>query len=60
MKGKLLFLYMFLLSVGTMVAQNPIISGQFTADPTARVFNGKIYDKLWGKRVLLLFNLSLH
>lgn len=24
-------------------AQNPIISGQFTADPTARVFNGKVY-----------------
>lgn len=43
MKGKLLFLCMFLLGVGTMVAQNPIISGQFTADPTARVFNGKIY-----------------
>lgn len=25
------------------MAQNPIISGQFTADPTARVFNGKVY-----------------
>lgn len=24
-------------------AQNPIISGQFTADPTARVFNDRIY-----------------
>src|SRR5574344_1891642 len=24
-------------------AQNPIISDQFTADPTARVFNGRIY-----------------
>lgn len=24
-------------------AQNPIISNQFTADPTARVFNGKVY-----------------
>ncbi len=24
-------------------AQNPIISSQFTADPTARVFNGKVY-----------------
>lgn len=24
-------------------AQNPIISGQFTADPTARVFNGRMY-----------------
>jgi oligosaccharide reducing-end xylanase len=30
------------LSTGVM-AQNPIISGQFTADPTARVFNGKVY-----------------
>ncbi|MDE5880312.1 MAG: family 43 glycosylhydrolase [Muribaculaceae bacterium] len=27
----------------TMVAQNPIIHDQFTADPTARVFNGKMY-----------------
>ena len=26
-----------------MVAQNPIIRDQFTADPTARVFNGKVY-----------------
>ena len=24
-------------------AQNPFIKGQFTADPTARVFNGKMY-----------------
>ena len=24
-------------------AQNPIIHNQFTADPTARVFNGKVY-----------------
>ena len=24
-------------------AQNPIIRDQFTADPTARVFNGKVY-----------------
>ncbi len=30
------------LSSGAM-AQNPIISGQFTADPTARVFDGKMY-----------------
>ncbi len=27
----------------TMTAQNPIIRDQYTADPTARVFNGKIY-----------------
>lgn len=34
-----------ILSVLTLsaVAQNPIIHDQFTADPTARVFNGKIY-----------------
>ena len=24
-------------------AQNPIIRNQFTADPSARVFNGKVY-----------------
>ena len=24
-------------------AQNPIITGQFTADPTARVFDGRMY-----------------
>jgi len=39
----------FLLSIGIIVsilgvnAQNPIIRNQFTADPTARVFNGKVY-----------------
>lgn len=32
------------LMVGTSVqAQNPIIHDQFTADPTARVFNNRIY-----------------
>ena len=31
------------LSYDTALAQNPIINSQFTADPTARVFNGKIY-----------------
>ena len=31
------------LSYGTASAQNPIINSQFTADPTARVFNGKVY-----------------
>ena len=25
------------------MAQNPVIRGQFAADPTARVFNGKVY-----------------
>ena len=37
----LLFL-LCLLPLGVS-AQNPIISGQYSADPTARVFNGKMY-----------------
>lgn len=33
-----------LLTYGNVAeAQNPIISGQFTADPTARVFEGRLY-----------------
>ncbi|HPG41265.1 MAG TPA: family 43 glycosylhydrolase [bacterium] len=28
---------------GTVIAENPFITDQFTADPTARVFNGKVY-----------------
>ena len=32
-----------LLLTGSAFAQNPLIMDQFTADPTARVFNGKIY-----------------
>lgn len=28
---------------GRLAAQNPIITSQYTADPTARVFNGKVY-----------------
>jgi len=28
---------------GLLNAQNPLVTGQFTADPTARVFEGKIY-----------------
>ena len=44
MKNRFLMIVaMFLFGVGTIVAQNPIISGQFTADPTARVFNDRIY-----------------
>ena len=33
---------MLALSTGAS-AQNPVISGQYSADPTARVFNGKMY-----------------
>lgn len=33
-----------LLASGTLLsAQNPIISGQYSADPTARVFDGRLY-----------------
>lgn len=31
------------MTAATVMAQNPIIHDQFTADPTARVFNGKMY-----------------
>jgi hypothetical protein len=34
---------LFLALETTVSAQNPIIQNQFTADPSARVFNGKVY-----------------
>jgi len=34
---------LILLFVSTTLAQNPIITNQFTADPSARVFEGKVY-----------------
>lgn len=34
---------LLLAAVCVVKSQNPIISSQFTADPTARVFNGKVY-----------------
>ena len=38
------FLSMFLLGVPlALAAQNPVVRDQFTADPTARVFNNKVY-----------------
>lgn len=44
MKNKKLFLLTALLATtGAMNAQNPIIHDQFTADPTAKVFEGKMY-----------------
>ena len=39
---KLLFLFTAL-STLSVSAQNPIIRDQFTADPTARVFNNRMY-----------------
>ncbi|MCK3684710.1 family 43 glycosylhydrolase [Maribellus sp. YY47] len=37
------FLMASLFVAGTATAQNPVIRDQFSADPTARVFNGKVY-----------------
>ncbi|HOP58268.1 MAG TPA: family 43 glycosylhydrolase [Bacteroidales bacterium] len=43
-KRQLILLALFsLLFSGIVSAQNPLIRDQFTADPTARVFNGKVY-----------------
>lgn len=39
----LLISLIFLVSLNYTLGQNPIIRDQFTADPSARVFNGKIY-----------------
>lgn len=40
---KSLILSFAVLGITSLSAQNPIVRNQFTADPTARVFNGKIY-----------------
>lgn len=39
----LIIAFVITLSFISAKAQNPIIRNQFTADPTARVFNGKVY-----------------
>lgn len=38
-----LFSLGFLAFASSLIAQNPIIHDQFTADPTARLFNGRMY-----------------
>jgi len=40
---KSLIFSLFLLAINSLSAQNPIVRNQFSADPTARVFNGKVY-----------------
>jgi len=43
-KRHLLFLaFLLLFTFNNTIAQNPLIQNQYTADPTARVFNGKVY-----------------
>ncbi len=44
MKNYKLFIFgLALIGINTLSAQNPIVRNQFSADPTARVFNGKVY-----------------
>jgi hypothetical protein len=38
-----LLVFFSLLGTGILPAQNPLIMDQFTADPTARVFEGRVY-----------------
>jgi hypothetical protein len=40
---RLLLMSIVMLLANTTFGQNPIIRNQFSADPTARVFNGKVY-----------------
>lgn len=40
---KLLILSLLIIASNMAFGQNPIVRDQFSADPTARVFNGKIY-----------------
>ncbi len=40
---KSLILSLAVMGINGLSAQNPIVHDQFTADPTARVFNGKVY-----------------
>jgi hypothetical protein len=40
---KSLILSFVVLATSSLSAQNPIVRNQFSADPTARVFNGKVY-----------------
>ncbi|MDR1602941.1 MAG: family 43 glycosylhydrolase [Tannerella sp.] len=43
MKRNVLLLLSMTLVTGALFAQNPFVRDQFTADPTARVFEGKVY-----------------
>jgi len=40
---KYVFFGLLFITGNNLIAQNPIITNQFTADPSARVFNGKVY-----------------
>ncbi len=40
---KLIITVAAIIGINSLSAQNPIIRDQFTADPSARIFNGKVY-----------------
>jgi len=40
---QLTLLFILINAFNNLLAQNPFISNQYSADPTARVFNGKVY-----------------
>lgn len=42
-KRNILLVGMVIAFLGTSIAQNPLITNQYSADPTARVFEGKVY-----------------
>ncbi|ARV16558.1 family 43 glycosylhydrolase [Polaribacter sp. SA4-12] len=42
-KNKIILLLVAVIASFQLMAQNPIVTHMFTADPTARVFNGKLY-----------------
>lgn len=42
-KNNLLITWLLVMASLSAIAQNPIIRNQYSADPTARVFNGKMY-----------------
>lgn len=43
MNSKRFLFFLTLLASFSLTGQNPVIRDQFTADPSARVFNGKVY-----------------
>ena len=47
MKKLLTAFALLMLNCSWLMAQNPIIRDQFTADPTARVFNGVRTGSAW-------------
>jgi len=43
LNSRMLLAALILLAAKPVIAQNPLITNQYTADPSARVFNGEVY-----------------